>query len=215
MKKPAFLLLPVLVFSVLAGAQPRDDLFLAAAQKERERINTERTALEAGFDAEEAACYKKFFTNSCLKEVQPRRRAAIGLLRQQEVALNDRERKEKAAAQIQKTEEKSSLEAQQQAAERRAQALQETQLRAERSQQKAGDRGVMKQNEALNAADTASKALGAQQRAQARIEKQAAAADEAQKYRDKQQQVKDRKASREQAQREQTKAPAKPLPTPP
>lgn len=214
MKKSIFLLL-VLPFSLLAAAQPREDLFSAAAQKERERISNERLALEAGFDAQDAVCYKKFFTNSCLREVQQRRREAMGLLKQQEVALNDRERKEKAATQIQKIEEKSSPEAQQQAAERRDQALQETRERVERSEKKAEERGVLKQNEALNAAEAAKKAKGSQERAQARVEQKATIADEVKKYNDKQQEVKERKASREQKQREQTKAPAKPLPTPP
>ncbi|WP_395056660.1 hypothetical protein [Polaromonas sp.] len=212
--KQSLLILLALTFGVMAAAQPREDLFSAAAQKERERINTERVALEAGFDREEAACYKKFFTNSCLKEVQPRRREALGLLRQQEIALDDRERKEKAAAQIRKTEEKSSAEALQEASERRAQALQETRERAERTQQKADERGTLKQNEALNAADAANKARGSQERAQARADKKAAVADEVEKYNDKQQEVKERKASRDQKQREQTNAPAKSLPTP-
>lgn len=213
MKKTFFLLL-ALTCSLMAAAQPREDLFSEAAQKERERINTERLALEAGFDVEDAACYKKFFTNNCLKEVQLRRRAAMALLRQQEVALNDRERKEKAAAQIQKTEEKSSPEALRQAAERREQALRETRERVERSQQKADERETLKQNEALNAAETAKRAQGSQERAQARLEQRATIADEVKKYNDKQQEVRKRKASREQKQREQTKAPAKPLPTP-
>ncbi len=213
MKKTLFLLF-VLPLSLLAAAQS-ENLFFAAAQKERERINTERLALEAGFDVQDAACYKKFFTNSCLKEVQQLRREAMALLKQQEVALNDRERKERAAAQIRKTEEKSSPEALQQAAERRQQALQETRERVERSQQKAEDRGILKQNEAGNVAETAKKAQGSQERAQARAEQKATIADEVKKYNDKQQEVKERKASREQKQREQTKAPAKPLPTPP
>lgn len=214
MKKTLFLLL-ALPFCLLAAAQPREDLFSAAAQKERERINTERLTLEAGFDGQDAVCYKKFFTNSCLREVQQRRREAMALLKQQEVALNDRERKERAATQIQKTEEKSSPEALRQAAERRDQALQETRERVERSQQKADERGTLKQNEAVNAAQAAKKAKGSEERAQARVEQKATIADEVKKYNDKQQEVKERKASREQKQREQTKAPAKPLPTPP
>ena len=214
MKKALFLLL-LLPFSLMAAAQPGDDLVSAAAQKERERINSERLTLETRFDVEEAACYRKFFTNSCLNEILPRRRAAMALLRQQEVALNDRERREKAAAQIQKTEEKSSPAAQQEAAERREQALEETRGRLERSEKKAEERGVLKQNEAINAAEAADKARGSQERAQARAEQKATIADEVKKYNDKRQEVRERKASREQKQREQTKAPAKPLPTPP
>lgn len=213
--KKALVSLLALTFSLMVGAQPREDLFAAAAQKERDRITTERLSLEAGFDREEVACYKKFFTNRCLKESQVRRREAMALVRQQEVALDERERREKAAAQIQKTEEKSSAEALQQAAERRAQALQETRERAERTQEKAEERGVLKQNEAINAADTASRARGSQERAQARVDKKAAIADEVEKYNDKQQEAKERKADRDQKQREQTKAPARTLPTPP
>lgn len=214
MKKKLFLLL-LLPVGLMTMAQPRDDLVSAALEQERQRINTGRSALEAGFDAEDAACYKKFFTNNCLKEVQSRRREAMALLKQQEVALNDRERREKAAAQIRKTEEKSSTEAQEQAAERRAQALQETRARAERSQQKTDDRNTLKQNEALNAADAANKLKSSQEKAQARLAKIPAISDSVGKYNDKQQQVKERKSSREQKLREQTKAPAKPLPTPP
>jgi colicin import membrane protein len=214
MKKIFFLLL-VLSFNLMAAAQSGEDLFFAAAQKERERINSERLALEATFDVEEAACYKKFFTNRCLKESQLRRREAMAQLRLQEVALNDRERKERAAAQIQKTEEKSSPEVLRQAAERRAQALQETRERVQRAQEKADERGVVKQNEAINAAEAAKRAQGSQERAQARAEKKAAAAREVETYNNKQQEARERKASREQQQREQTKAPAKTLPTPP
>lgn len=214
MNKPLFSLL-LLAASFMAAAQSGEDLFPAAAQKERDRINAERLSQEAVFDREEAACYKKFFTNRCLKESQARRREAMALLRQQEVALNDRERKEKAAAQIQKTEEKSSPEAVRQAAERRDQALKETRERLERSQQKADERGTMRDNEALNAAEAAKKAQGSQERAQARADQKAAIADEVKKYEDKQQEAKERKANRDQKQREQTKAPARSLPTPP
>jgi hypothetical protein len=211
--KKILLFLLALAFGVLVAAQSRDDLVSAAMQQERERINTERAFSEASFDVEDAACYKKFFTNRCLAEVQDRRREAMTRLRQQEIALNDRERKEKAAAQIQKIEEKSSAEAQQQAAERRTQALEETRQRAERAQEKADERAVLRQNEALNAADVTSKAKDSQERAQARVDKKAAVADEVSKYNDKQQEVMERKASREKRQREQTKPPAKPLPT--
>lgn len=214
MKKTLLLLLG-LACGLMAAAQSREDQVAAATQKERERINTERVAVEAGFAAEEAACYKKFFVNSCLNEMHPRRRAAIALLRQQEVALNERERKDKAAVQIQKTEEKSSPEVLQQAADRRVQSLEEARQRAQRTQEKAEERGTLKQNEALHAADAAGKVKGAKDKAKARTDKQATTAEEVERYNEKQQEVKERKASSEQRQRERTKPPAKPLPTPP
>lgn len=212
--KKLFLLLFAAGLALPVVAQPADDLLAAAVDRERQRINSERVALEAKFDAEEALCYKKFFVNSCLNDIKPQRREAMTELRQREVALGDQKRKLQAAGQIRKTEEKSSLEVQQQAAERRAKALQDTQQRQERSEKKADERIDMKQNESINAAEAASKAKGAAERAQTRAEKKAAVADEVVKYNEKQQEVMERKASREKQQREQTKPPAKPLPAP-
>ena len=207
-----FLLLSTLGFA--SSAQTQDELVSAAAGRERQRINAERATLEAAFDAEEDACYKKFFVNSCLNAIKPRRREAMADLKFREVALNEQERRQKAAEQVRKIEEKSSPEAERQAAERRATALEATQAREERTRQKASDRIDLKQNEASNAAAAAGKDQGAKQRAQARSDKQAASAKEAQIYKDKQQEAQERKATREQRLREQTKPAAKPLPAP-
>lgn len=207
-----FLLLSTLGFA--SSGQTQDELVSAAADRERQRINAERATLEAAFDEEDAACYKKFFVNSCLNAIKPRRREAMADLKFREVALNEQERRQKAAEQVRKTEEKSSPEAERQAAERRATALEDTKAREERTRQKASDRIDLKQNEAPNAAEAAGKNQGAKERAQARADKQAASAKEAQMYRDKQQEAQERKASREQRLREQTKPAAKPLPAP-
>ncbi len=212
MKNSFFLLLFSLLGAAASGQVANDSA--AAVDREREQINAERTALEAKFDVEEAACYKKFFVNSCLNAIKPRRREAMTGLKQREVALNDQQRREKAADQIRKTEEKSSPEVLRQAAERRAKALEDTAAREERSRNKADERVNLQQGEASNAADTASKLKGSKERAQARVERQAEIADEVQKYNDKQQEVLERKASREKRQREQTKPPAASLPTP-
>ncbi len=209
-----FLLWLASVLSFAASGQIGENLASAAADRERERINSERVVLEAKFDAEEAACYKKFAINYCLNAIKPRRREAMTALRQQEVALNDIKRKQKAAEQMRSTEEKSSPEVLQQAAERRAKAMEDVREREERSRKKSDERINLKQNEALNAADTANKAKRSQERAQARADKQAAIAEEVQKYNDKQKEVAERKASREKRQREQTKPAAKPLPSP-
>jgi len=213
MKKLLFLLF-ISFISCTAGGQSREDIVSAVADRERERINAERVRLEAGFDAEETACHKKFFVNHCLNAIKSRRHEAMAQLRQQEVALNDAQRKQKAAEQIRKTEEKSSLDVQQQAAERRAKSLEEQKAREERSRKKTDDRIHLEQDATLNAADAANKMKGAQEKAQARLDKQAAIAQEVQKYNEKQQEVMQRKADREKKQREQTKPAAKPLPTP-
>lgn len=207
-----FLLLSTLGFA--SSAQTRDELVSAATDRERQRINAERAALEAAFDAQEAACYSKFFVNNCLNAIKPRRREAMADLKFREVALNEQERRQKAAEQIRKTEEKASPGAERQAAERRATALEDSKAREERTRQKASDRLDLKQNEAVNAAGTAVKNQGAKERAQARADKQAASAKEARIYKDKQQEAQERKATREQKLREQTKPAAKPLPVP-
>ncbi len=207
-----FLLLSTLGFA--SSAQTQDELLSAATNRERQRINAERATLGAAFDAEEDACYKKFFVNRCLNAVKPRRREAMADLKFREVALNEQERRQKAAEQVRQTEEKSSPEAERQAAERRATALEDTKAREERTRQKASERIDLKQNEAVNAAEAAGKDQGSRERAQARADKQAASAKEAQMYRDKQQEAQERKASREQRLREQTKPAAKSLPAP-
>ncbi len=207
-----FLLLSAMGFASIG--QTQDEAVTAATDRERQRINAERATLEAAFDAEEAACYNRFFVNNCLNAIKPRRREAMADLKLREGALNEQERRQKAAEQVRKTEEKSSPEAERQAAERRATALEDTKAREERTRQKAIERVDMKQNEAVNAAEAAGKDQGSKERAQARADKQAASAKEAQSYRDKQQEAQERKASRELRLREQTKPAAKPLPAP-
>jgi len=213
MKNLIFLLLFSL-FGAAASGQGANDAASTAVDREREQINAERAALEAKFDIEEAACYKKFAVNNCLNAIKLTRREAMTGLKQREVALNDQQRRERAADQLRKTEEKSSPEVLRQAAERRTKALEDTAAREDRSRQKADERINLQQGEAANAAETAGKLKGSRERAQARAERQAEIAGEVQKYNDKQQEVLERKASREQRQREQTKPPAASLPTP-
>jgi colicin import membrane protein len=199
---------------LFANGQTAGDATMAAIDAERQQINAERLKLEEAFDAEDAVCYTKFFVNSCLNAVKPRRREAMAGLKQREVALNEQERRQKAADQIRKTEEKSSPEVLQQAAERRTQALEDTKEREERTRNKAEERGALQQKEALNANEAANKLQGSKDMARARAEKQAATAEEVKKFNSKQQEALERKASREKKQREQTKAPAAPLPAP-
>ncbi len=213
MKNRLFLLLAVAT-SFAAVAQTGFEAASAASDLERNRINAERLSLEAGFDAEDAVCYKKFFVNRCLNGVKEKRREAMAELKLREVALNDEVRKRKAAEQIGKTEEKNSPEAMQQAAQRRAKSLEDERARVDRTRLKAQERGELKQQEASSAADAANKLKGSQEKAQVRGEKQAVIAEEVKKYNDKQREIAERKAAREKDLREQTKPAAKPLPTP-
>jgi colicin import membrane protein len=205
--------------SVLANAQPTVEL-AAPAEKmrsidaERARIGAERTRLEAGFLAEDAACYDRFAVNSCLGKVSDRRREAMADLRRQELSLNDEERRIRGAEQIRKTEEKSSPEKQQEAADRRAKALEDSQSRLEREKKKAEERGAAKAGEQGSSDANTAKVKGRQEKSRDRLDKQATAAEEAKKFSDRQKEAQERKTQHERDRLKQTKPAAKPLPMP-
>lgn len=207
-------IIPLLLctFSLAAASQTGDEQVLAAVTAERTRVLTARAAQEAKFDTLEAACYKKFFVNMCLNALAPQRRETMKDLKNREVVLDQQERQIKAAEQIRKTEEKSSLEAMQQATERRAKALEDTRAREEQSRLKAQDRIDLKANEGANAVEAAKRVTGSQEKAQSRGQKQASSADELKKFRDKQEEVAERKATHEKRQLEKKKPAAAPLP---
>ena len=123
--------------SGLAAAQP---LTLEARPQnidaERAKIDAERVRLEAGFLAEDIACYEKFDVNSCLGKVNARRREVMAELRRKEVALNDEERRIRGEQEMMRIEEKSSPENLQQAAAQRAKAAEAYQLRLDREKDK-------------------------------------------------------------------------------
>lgn len=180
---------------------------------ERARITTERAKLEAGFNVENAACYKKFLVNNCLDEVKLRRRDALADLRRQEIALNALDRRAKGAEQVKKTEGKSSPEKQQQDAEKRAAALQDIQARMDREKQKNADRAVAQSSEQRNSEALAKRVKGNQDKAVVRSGKQAAAAEEVKKFNERQENAKERQARRDRDKLNQTK-PANSLPVP-
>ena len=124
---------------------------------ERSKIAAERARLEAGFQAEEAACKSRFAVNACLQEIRPRRNAAMADLRRQDLLINEAERKARGADQIQKTEDKSSLERQQQRAEQEKKAQQEAERRSERHDQRG-------QSQAKSAADASANVEAAETR---------------------------------------------------
>ena len=101
------------------------------------QIAAERTRLEAGFKAEEAACYRRFLVNACLEEIRPRRAETMAELRRQEIVLNDAERKARATDQLQKTEDKQSAERLQQRADQEQKARDDAAKRLDRNEQRA------------------------------------------------------------------------------
>ena len=180
---------------------------------ERARINTERVKLEAAFNLEISACYKKILVNKCLDEIKPRRRDALADLRRQEITLNAMERKAKGAEQVKKTEEKSSPEKQQQDVEKRATALKDFQARMDREKRKNADRADAQSGEQTNSEALAKRIKGNQDKAIVRNSKQATAAEEVKKFNERQEKAKERRAQHDRDQLNQTK-PAKSLPVP-
>ena len=70
----------------------------ARVARERERIQAERERLEAQFAAEQARCSERFAVTACVDDVRQRRRAALAVPKAQALALDDAERRERAAA---------------------------------------------------------------------------------------------------------------------
>lgn len=210
----------IATLGMLASAQPAGqpaapaDTASQTRDAERARINADRARLEAGFLAEDAECYKKFAVNSCLGKVNERRREAMGDLRRQELLLNDEERRIRGAEQVRKTEEKSSPEKLQEAADQRAKAAADYQSRLEREKKKIEERAAAKSNEQSSAEASAARLKGNQEKSQARDDKQASTAEEAKKFSDKQKEAGERRAQHEKERLKQTKPPAKSLPLP-
>ena len=128
MKKAIFFL----VFNALACAAVAQ----TAVAGERLRIASERASSQASFDLKSAACYKKFWVNSCLDDLKAERLGVMSDLRRQEVALNDLERKAKGAEQLQKLEEKASVANEVSQQNERTELAKKAQARAEREAQK-------------------------------------------------------------------------------
>jgi hypothetical protein len=89
-------MLPLLLCSAAALAQD--------AGIERARIDDERRQVEARYAAEEADCRQRFFVTSCVDQAKARRREGLDILLQQELQLDDAERRRRAADRLQAIE---------------------------------------------------------------------------------------------------------------
>jgi colicin import membrane protein len=195
-----------------ALAQPAAELPTAGRDTEKARIAAERARLEAGFKAEEAACYRRFLVNACLEDIRPRQAVAMAELRRQEISINEAERKAKGADQIQKIEDKNSGERQQQRADQEQKALQETTRRVERNEQRVQSQDKTAEQASANVSSAqvrqknnqtkAGEALTRQEQAAANVQEANARADKAEKTR----------ADREKRLKEKGPSTGKPLP---
>jgi len=112
------------VFCLAAGwaqAQGTSDLE-TSDRLQRARLAAERKAAETAFQAQEKACYGKFSVTHCIDAARTQRRAALADLRRQEIALNDAERRRKAAERLRIIEQNTAAQSERDEAEQRAKA---------------------------------------------------------------------------------------------
>ena len=183
-------------------------------EAERRRINSERAALEVGFSQESSACYQKFWVNNCLEEVSLRRRESLADLRRQEIVLNDQERKAKGAEAVKSLEAKDSPEKQQEAADRRTQALKDSDERMAREQQKNAGRVTSEATGKTKVAEASSRISNAHSKQAGRAVKKKGVSEEIKKYTRRLEKAQERQARLANEKASQTKAPAAPLPLP-
>ncbi len=187
----------------------------SALNAQREHISAGRARAQARYASEEAACYQKFAVNDCLNAAKAARREVLADLRRQEISLNDAERKQRGAQQLQRIEDKSSPEKRQQAASQRERAQEEHLGRQQRAAEKFGDRAQKQAGESEKRRNYEGKQQAHLDKEAARASKASSAAAERSKYNEKLKDAQERKARREQDRAEARKPPASPLPTPP
>src|SRR5947207_14324881 len=73
---------------------------------ERQRIAAEQAEVEKAYAAREAECRRRFIVTSCLDAARRDRREAVERLRQQEVVLDEAQRKQRAAQRIEEIRSK-------------------------------------------------------------------------------------------------------------
>lgn len=196
------------------GAAAQTAAAPANSDAERTRIAAERTQLESGFLTEDAACYRRFFVNSCLDEVNARRREASAALRAQEIVLNEQERKLRGAEQIRRIEEKASAESQQFQADQRVKAASDYQSRLNGQKEKQQSRTKAQAAEQASSDARIERLKANEQKKQARSARQAAEAAETARYEARQKEAQARRAQNAREQLQRATPLAKPLPLP-
>lgn len=139
--KPLFASIPLLLAALPAGAQADD-------KAERDRIDAARAAAEARFAEQEVACRGRFAVNDCVDKAKGERNAVLNELSRREIALNDAERRRKAAERQKELDERAAEKRQQASADKRAKAQAEQKEREERNAQKNAKR-LARQGEAV------------------------------------------------------------------
>lgn len=178
-----------------------------SVEAERARIEKTRQQLLASFAVEDEVCHQKFAVNSCLNEINTKRREASADLRRQEISLNDDERRKRGAEQVRRVEEKLSATSRQVSTDRQAQIFSEYTYRTNREQEL-----KRKEERAL-----ARKLSTVPSPTETRIRKKQVLPDagKANQYHERQSQARERREKHEAVASTRPPSTAKPLPLPP
>jgi len=193
----------VLWFGLAGSALAQSEMDAGQFERnaERARITAERQKIEATFKANEAICFRKFFANACREKLLPPYRTALADLRRQEILMNEVERKNSAADQLLKNEERLSLQREKQA-EQEIKVQQDADNVTERAKQQKINQGNAAEQAAGNIADRDVKLDSRQSQAAELEAKRAQAAANVETMRKRQEQAAQRRAEREQRLRE-------------
>jgi colicin import membrane protein len=184
-------------------------------EAERTRIQQERDALDLSFRSEEVACYQRFAVTDCMVKIRAVRREAVADLRRQEISLNSTDAKRKAAEQIARIEEKSSLQA---VADEAARVAEAQAAQAERQRvfdEKAAARVVTAADEAARLKEVKEREARRAEALADRAAMQSEAPAEQKKFDDKQLEAQQKKASNLKQQAQPKDPKVKPLPAQP
>ncbi|MFM7330068.1 MAG: hypothetical protein ACKO1L_00115 [Brachymonas sp.] len=107
---------------------------------ERHRIANERAALQNAYQAQQQTCYQKLAVTPCLTQARDEHNDKMRDLKRQEVALDDAQRKRKAAERMRMIDDRNSPEAQLQQAERRGRAMEQAKQRETHRMEKQQER---------------------------------------------------------------------------
>ena len=205
-----------LLLAPVAGLQAQDNLAQGLdLTAERERIKAERSQMEAEYSQSLRICYQKINVNSCKDDAFKIRLQKTNVLRAQERVLNDQERKQRGAAALQSIEEKNSLEAQTEDAERRARSAQQHLDKLESNLEKNEARLEKQAREAENLEKNAQRQLELSERQRAHQEKANAAKAEREKHLQKMQAAKEHREQVERNRVQRGTPGAAPLPVQP
>ena len=185
---------------------------------EKARITAERSKTEGAFKAAEKACYRKFVVTECINEARAKRRDAMNDLRRQEQAINDAERKRRAAERLHEIEQKSPAAKAAELEQKREKALADQQARQARGEKKAADHaGLAASAPGREATRKASDEKHAQAKATEQSRRVREAADNVRKQKDKLAAADDAKKKKDErlAERKKRDKQVQPLPTPP